>query len=249
MSLPALDCHAHVAPDVTTRQVKALGNVIVFAVTRSLDEAEIVRSRRDGPLIWGCGMHPGVRSARMNFDVERFSALAKHFALIGEIGLDRRAGDLATQRELLHSILGVVSEEPVLLSIHSVGAVVELLELLESTSNRGTILHWFNGDPDAVRQAGSLGCYFSVNAAMRDDVLTSIPLERMLPETDFPATRRHGCARPGDTVTLETRVSRLLDLPTDDLRLRWYRNLRAVAAASGAIDRLPEHLVDILVPL
>jgi TatD DNase family protein len=248
--LAALDCHAHIAPDVTERQIRALGNTIIFAVTRSLDEAEAVAFRKDPSLVWGCGVHPGVRAARDGFDAQRFARLLPQFGLVGEVGLDRRGGDLARQEQILRSIFASVAEEPVLLSVHSAGCVAELLELLAATPPAGAILHWFGGNADAVQQAVRLGCYFSVNAVMSDEALKSIPLDRMLPETDFPATRRRGGgAAPGAVSGLESRIVRLLGLSPPDLRLRWYRNLRAIAGRSGAIDRLPEHLLDVLLPL
>ncbi len=58
-SLPRLDCHAHIAPDVTPAQVAALGGAIVFAVTRSPAEAAAAARRRDDTIIWGYGAHPG----------------------------------------------------------------------------------------------------------------------------------------------------------------------------------------------
>jgi TatD DNase family protein len=67
----------------------------------------------------------------------------------------------------------------------------------------------------------------------------------MLPETDFPSTtRRGGGAKPGDIHKLERRVAQFLDLPTESIRWSWYKNLRAIALASGAIERLPDQLAD-----
>jgi TatD DNase family protein len=248
--LPALDCHAHVAPDVTERQVRALGNSIVFAVTRSLKEAEAVAERDDDALVWGCGVHPGVREARNAFETERFKGLLSSFGFIGEVGLDRRAGDLPRQQEILRSILKCAGGEPVLISIHSTGCISEVLEVLDGERAPGAILHWFGGDRAAVQRAVSLGCYFSVNATMSDETLRNIPIDRMLPETDFPATRRRGGGEaPGAVAGLESRTGTILGITPEELRLRWYLNLRTIADRSGAIDRLPEHLVDILVPL
>ena len=59
-ALPALDAHAHIAPDVTPTQIAALGQSVVFAMTRSLDEARKVKNRRDPALVWGIGVHPGL---------------------------------------------------------------------------------------------------------------------------------------------------------------------------------------------
>ncbi len=63
------------------------------------------------------------------------------------------------------------------------------------------------------------------------------------------ARRRGGGASPGAIVALERRIAAAAVLTTAHVRHRWYRNLRAVADKSGAIDRLPEQLVDTLMPL
>jgi TatD DNase family protein len=90
-----------------------------------------------------------------------------------------------------------------------------------------------------------MGCYFSVNAAMSEDALARIPLERMLPETDFPAGKRRGGGNaPGDTLRLELKISRIHRESTETVRRRFYRNLRTIAISSGAIERLPDTLAD-----
>ena len=115
-ALRALDAHAHIAPDVTPAQVAALGRSVVFAMTRSLDEARQVRNRRDSVLVWGVGVHPGVAAAREAWDPEEFTALLGSFALVGEVGLDRRGGDLKRQRSIFKELLGIVRTEPVIVS-------------------------------------------------------------------------------------------------------------------------------------
>lgn len=246
--LPSLDTHAHVAPDVTAEQLDALGDVNVFAVTRSLDEAEAVASRCDPQLVWGCGVHPGARTARDHYDSARLRSLLPSFSLIGEVGLDRRAGHLSEQRRILESVLRETAAAQVLVSVHSAGCPSEVVEIVINTGHPGVILHWFLGDDSAIRRAVTAGCYFSVNGAMADQAIRRIPLERMLPETDFPVTaRRGGGRRPGDTSGLERRVAYLLGETAETIRWRWYRNLRTLAIASGALDRLPTGLADRLV--
>ncbi len=245
LQFPSLDCHAHISPEVTAEELRLLGDTIVFAVTRSLDEAESVIDRNDCNLVWGCGLHPGVQSALGSYDARQFRRLAPRFALIGEIGMDRRSGQLDKQADVLRSILSIVQDESVLLSLHSAGCVQEALEIIADRPHPGVILHWFLGDKTEVDSAVSLGCYFSVNAAMPDETLRNIPLERMLPETDFPVTKRRGGGNyPGDTGGVERRIAHIKGCTLDELRRRWYRNLRAVTMASGALDRIPEVLAD-----
>ena len=245
---PPLDCHAHVSPDVTTEEVRRLGSAFVFAMTRSLSEADAVAVREDSSIVWGCGVHPGLQRALDSYDVGRLTDHLQRFALLGEIGLDRRGGRLVQQSEVLRSILRVAQGYPVLLSLHSVGRTRELVGLLAEQPHPGAILHWFLGGAALINAAIEAGCYFSVNAAMPDDVLVHIPHDRMLPETDFPFSRRRTRAQiPGDIEYLELRISQLTGLNLERVRWQWYKNLRTLSATVGVLDRLPSALADFLV--
>jgi TatD DNase family protein len=84
-----------------------------------------------------------------------------------------------------------------------------------------------------------------VNAAMPDETIRLISADRVLPETDFPSSRRRtGASLPGDVIGLEERLCSLMDVDRFELRHRLYRNLRSVSVASGAIERLPERLAE-----
>jgi TatD DNase family protein len=244
-SLPALDLHAHIATDVTASQLAALGDAVIVAVTRSLAEAEVASRRHDPNVIWGCGIHPADANAVGVYDGERFRELLDRFAVVGEIGLDRRAGAIRDQLSVFMDILVATARAPVWLSVHASGEEHRVVELLDQSGQANGVLHWFRGSAMDVEAAVRLGCYFSVNGAMDDDRLSAMPRDRVLPETDFPATRRRGGGkRPGDTTAVEDSLARLWNAPPDMVRRQFYRNLRDLADRSGAIDRLPEALVD-----
>lgn len=242
---PALDCHAHVAADVTTAQVRTLGGAHVFAVTRSLAEADRVRHRRDKHLTWGLGVHPGVAAARAGWDPKQFAALLPDFALVGEVGLDRRSGDLPGQQTILRDILRQCAGQQVLLSIHSTGITAAVTELLLEQPHPGAILHWFLGTNDEINAATEAGAYFSVNAGMSAASLAALPRDRVLPETDYPA-RQTKAKRPADVTAVERSVSEVWGVTPEETRTRFWRNLRAVATAARVLDRLPDTLGDLL---
>jgi TatD DNase family protein len=50
-------------------------------------------------------VHPGLPAARAAYDPERFRSLLPRFALVGEVGLDRRAGR-DEQARIFTDILG-----------------------------------------------------------------------------------------------------------------------------------------------
>ncbi len=237
--LPPLDCHAHIAPDVTPPQVAGLRGALVCAMTRTPAEALAASRRRDETLLWGFGVHPGVPAALAALDDLPLTEVLDRFVLVGEIGLDRR-GPLAAQTRVLEKLLDACSARPVLLSLHSTGRTRELLTVLREQPHPGAVLHWFNGTADEIAEAAELGCYFSVNNAMMDERLAAIPADRVLPETDFPSSRRTIlAARPGDTVALERRLAERDGVAETVVRRRWYANLARLADAAGVTDRLP----------
>lgn len=238
--LPALDCHAHIAPDVTDQQLATLGEAYVFAMTRSLEEAASVASRHDPVLTWGIGVHPGVSAARSAYDPDRFRTLLPRFALVGEVGLDRRAGR-NEQVRILTDIMDACSCRPVLLSVHSTGQTAEVVDLVQRYQHPGVILHWFLGTEDQRVRALSAGAYLSVNEAMSDTLLEAVPMDRLLPETDFPA-RQVRAHLPGSVTSLEQRLSRLWGLSAVEVRHQLWANLKTIAIVSGTIDVVSEEL-------
>lgn len=246
IKLPLLDCHAHIAPDVTADQLARLSPSVVFAVTRSPDEARRVASRNDQRVVWGLGAHPSHIAKGGEVDIALLRSLLPQFGLVGEIGLDRRSGHVPHQIAELRRVLEATNDEPVMLSLHSTGCIEELLELLEAQPHPGAVLHWFTGTAEQTKRAVDLGCYFSVNVAMDRDVVARVPFTRLLPETDYPATRRAGTRLPGDTASLESLIADLHDETPEQVRMQFYRNLRSLSLASGVVDRLPERIADLL---
>jgi TatD DNase family protein len=247
--LPRLDCHAHIAPDVTTPQVRRLGEVVVFAVTRTLTEGTQAAARQDERLVWGWGAHPAVPEALDGFSAARAAHLIQKLPLVGEIGLDHR-GSLGRQQEVFAAVLSAAQGQPVLLSVHSTGRIGVVLDMVAAHPHPGFILHWFLGDRGELTRAVDIGAYFSVNAAMPADVLRRIPPERMLPETDFPSGRRRGGGRlPGDTEPVERLVAGLSGTSPSEIRRRFWKNLRTLAVNTTVVDRLPEPVADLLLTL
>lgn len=240
--LPALDCHAHIAPDVTSEQLATLGQAHVFAMTRSLEEATVVSRRRDPVLTWGIGVHPGIAAARSAYDPDRFRVLLPRFALVGEVGLDRRAGR-DEQTRIFTDILDACRDRPVLISVHSTGRTAEAVDLIERYQHPGVILHWFLGTDDQRTRALAAGAYLSVNEAMSDAILQAAPIDRLLPETDFPAGQVRA-RLPGAVTPLEQRLSRLWGLSVVEARHQLWANLKTIAITSGAIDAVSDELAD-----
>ncbi|MDV3135742.1 TatD family hydrolase [Mycobacterium sp. 29Ha] len=235
---PPLDAHAHIAPDVTPEQLLTLGPSVVLAVTRSLNEgvyAHRTQTAARSNLLWGLGTHPGVEKSLTQFDVASFRELLPNFALVGEVGLDRRGGP--AQTEVFRQILSAVADQPVILSVHSAGMCSAVLDEIECSPHPGLVLHWFNGTTADIQRAVQMQCFFSVNASMKHDVLEQIPMDRILTETDFPSsTSRTGARRPGDVSAIESKLEQIHGVVARD---HIWGNFADLVARSGVRDRLP----------
>ena len=233
--LPPLDLHAHVDTGIEAAELTAL-RAIVFAVTRSLDEAEKALKRSDRTTIWGVGCHPGLVRVQKAFDPKRFQALAEMTPYVGEIGLDgmsRVPMDLQTQT--LAGALSVLQRSPRITSLHSYKATSEVLSLIAEFPQPGLILHWWLGTARETDRAVELGCYFSVNrsSARRRDLLAQIPLDRVLPETDHPfGNKGQGLHRPGEVRHVETALAEVHGLSQGEIRRRTWRTLAVIARES-----------------
>lgn len=226
-----LDAHAHLAPDVTGPQLDHLGDVLVLAMTRSLSDAERVSRRRDDRVIWGCGTHPSVPDALESFDPARFERLVEDFALVGEVGLDRKF--VQSGAKVLRSILRITSGRALLVSLHGGGAESELLTILEQNPPRMPVIHWYTGESALIGRFVDLGCYFSVNARTPERCIELIPASRMLTETDYPATRRQGGDRPGATSSAEEKIALVFAEPVSVVRRRAWENFAVACSVAG----------------
>ncbi len=143
------------------------------------------------------GLHPEFADRFSENDVSKLEELAKaseKVVAIGEIGLDyhyegydreRQIKLFTAQTELANS-LGL----PVI--VHCRDAVGDCMEILQRLRPCG-VMHCFSGSAETAREVVSLGMYLGFtgaltfkNAKKAQGVVRSMPLERLLLETDCP---------------------------------------------------------------
>lgn len=136
-------------------------------------------------------------------------------AVIGEIGIDRwileqpghirgryvpelaeiEPAPLAVQEEAFVWQLRLAAERGISASIHCLHAWGRLLELLRANPipNPGFLLHSYGGSAEMIPALAKLGAYFSFpgyflqeRKARQQEVFRSVPLDRLLVETDAP---------------------------------------------------------------
>lgn len=199
--LDRLDPKTHggdVAAALEAARVRDVRQFLAIAVTLE-DVPEIAAlAREHSDVVISAGMHP-LHTPAQEPDVETIMAYADtHDAVaIGETGLDfhydRVSPQQQTERFRRHLIAATELELPVV--VHTREARDETLALIREHINPriGGVLHCFTEDLEMARQAVAHGMYISLsgivtfrNAEALREVARSVPLDRLLIETDSP---------------------------------------------------------------
>lgn len=243
MTLPAIDAHAHIRTTVPARDLSAL-DAFVVAVTRERTEWTPALRRQDDLAVWGVGVHPGLPEEIRSFDPAAFADVVEAAVFVGEVGLDGRSRTaLSAQRTVFEQILEVLGHAPRPTTIHSVSATRAVLDALKARPIPAPILHWWRGSQRDTEEAIEMGCFFSVNGAeaKRPKVLSLLPPDRVLTETDFPYSRRADSAasRPAAVATIERELMRRWGVSELELRRRLWRNLAELCERCAVSENLP----------
>jgi TatD DNase family protein len=151
---------------------------------------------------------------------------------IGETGLDyyRLTGDLEWQRERfrVHIRAACVTGKPLI--IHTRSAAADTLRVLreEGAEQVGGVFHCFTESAEVARAALDLGFHISFsgivtfkNAIELKAVAQTVPLDRLLVETDSPylapVPYRGKTNQPAYVLHVAEEIARLRDMPLDAL--------------------------------
>lgn len=143
------------------------------------------------------GFHPEL-AYRYQHQILTFRRLSSSTRYIGEVGLDYKTADntnKTVQRSIFYAIIEACESDSnsKVISIHSRRAEADVIDILRDVKKSKVILHWYSGSLDSMESALDLGCYFSVNQNMvrstsGKKIINSIPLDRILIESDAPFT-------------------------------------------------------------
>lgn len=209
-ALRLFDAHCHLQDPriaaVAPALIRAAGasGVARFAVngTSEKDWHLVKQMAEDHPAVVPCfGLHPWCVPERspdwMNLLRGFFAETPE--AAVGEIGLDKgshgKTINFGEQVEVFQRQLELAKELARPVSVHCVRAFGDLLEVLKQTGPfpAGVLLHSYMGSAEMVSALANLGCYFSLSGFLTGmkstkakHVLKSIPLDRILLETDAP---------------------------------------------------------------
>lgn len=203
------DSHCHLDPmryggelDAVLARARSAGVTGMAVIgTRAADsEAAAVLAAREPGIVAVAGIHPNDTAEVEPDEWDRIVKLVEsgRVAAIGETGLDwyRTTAPPEAQRDFFdrHLRLGQAAGLP--LVIHSRESTLDCLVMLREAATRGplvAVLHSFTGTATEAAAAIDLGLYigfagmatFRSAAALRE-VAKTVPLDRLLIETDSP---------------------------------------------------------------
>lgn len=240
-----IDFHAHLDlyldPHSVARECAAQGiHVLSVTTTPSAWKGTSALTVPGSRVHAALGLHPQIAHQRWN-ELDLFDTYLRDAQYIGEIGLDGAPDfKMHWDDQLLvfdHILQACTDSGGRAMSIHSRRAASAVLDRLEAFPNAGVpILHWFSGNKREMERAISLNCWFSVGPAMLVtakglDLISHIPRERILTETDGPFAQVDGrSAMPWDAQRAVIQLGVLWRMPLEEVERELHSNLRRLAS-------------------
>lgn len=175
------------------------------------------------------GLHPELAGDRYR-ELDLVKLCMKETSFVGEVGLDgspEHKASFEVQRRVYTAILDETQRlGGRVITTHSRRAAAEVIELIKARTTAEkvlNILHWFSGSKSELLAGVAAGCMFSINPGMVKskhgrELIGSIPIDRLLTETDSPFGKwEDRPARAEDVVDLVAAIAEVRG--TDTARL------------------------------
>ena len=203
-----IDSHAHLAdPKIIQNFDEYRNNYLssnvglVLDIGCGIESSKTVKENANkyGEVFYTVGCHPD-EAGSVNADaINKLKELSfdKKCLAIGEIGLDYHylSFDKEVQKKAFEMQLALAIELDKPVIVHSRDAWLDTLNILKAYSNnlkKGFLMHCYSGSKEMAKILLDMGAYFALGGvitfknAKKDDVIKSIPMDRIFCETDCP---------------------------------------------------------------
>ncbi len=172
----------------------------------------------------------------------------KTASMIGEIGLDfhfvEDVEKYDHQRQVFEFILEASKEMNKIVNLHTKGAEVEVLEMLQKNKIEKSIIHWYSGPLKHIDKYLELGSYFTFGVELLESksiqkVFKKIPDDRILSETDNPGAwewLKKEIGMPELVLEVVDKIAELKDISTDDAKTLIQKNFYQLVENDEHID-------------
>jgi len=246
-----IDSHCHLnfpdlAKDIEVILANMRANEVSHALCISVDLATFPQvlelAERHDNLYASVGVHPDYELETEPAPTELVQ-LAQHpkVVAIGETGLDyyRLTGNLDWQRDRFRTHIRAARECAKPLIIHTRSAAADTLRIMseEDAGKVGGVMHCFTENLEVAQAAIGLGFHISFsgiltfkNATLIKEVARSIPLDKILIETDSPYLAptpfRGKTNQPAYVKHVAEEIARLRNITLDEVGEATSRNFR-----------------------
>jgi len=248
-SVPLFDTHCHLDryPDPAAAATQAeRDGVVTIGVTNlpSHFQAGFPHVRKLKRVRLALGLHP-LAAGSHRAELPAFRRLLSVTSYVGEIGLDFSKEGAATREEQetsFREVLSALACSPKFVTLHSRRAESRVLELLTEYGVGPVVFHWYTGPHDVLDELILRGHFVSVNPAMvraatGQAVVSRLPRDRVLTETDGPYVRVGSRpARPADVAVVVEHLSSVWDLTREQVAATLYKNFRSVLDPVSSAD-------------
>ncbi len=200
------DTHAHLDDDrflddreAVIKMIKEEGVSLVVNIGASLDSSKdsIALAEKYDFIYAAVGVHPSDTDKMSDADLETIKRMASNekVVAIGEIGLDYyyEDPDRETQKIWFKKQLELAKKLDMPYIIHDRDAHGDVLEIIREVGYFNGLMHCYSGSAEMAKELVKLGFYISIagqvtfkNAPKVREVVASVPVERLLIETDSP---------------------------------------------------------------
>ena len=206
MSAPIFDSHSHYTDEAFDSDRDALlGSFPQKGIVRCMvcgtdlaTSADCIALAEKYPalIVTAVGVHPECPDPPADY-TDRLRELVQHKSVkaIGEIGLDYHyeGFDRAAQQRILRQQLELAKELDLPVILHCRDAMGDMLSILREMLPLQGVMHCFGGSAESAQEVLEMGLYIGFtgvitfkNAKKPLAALRSLPLDRLLIETDCP---------------------------------------------------------------
>ena len=254
------DSHCHLnykglvedQPGVLARARAAGVAAMLNISTRQSEWDDVIAVAEREPDVWASvGIHPHEADAHPDVQTATLVAKAAHPRVvgIGESGLDYYYdhSDRERQRASFRAHIAAARERGLPIIVHTRDAEEDTAAMLAEEMGKGAfpgVIHCFTASAGFARKALDLGLFISLsgivtfkNAKDLQETAKSIPLDRLLIETDSPflapVPHRGKRCEPAFVADTARFVAELRGMPVAELAERTSANFRALFAKVG----------------
>lgn len=255
-----VDAHAHLDEYPDTWLGAVLGQLederiatVSTAMAPSAYERNLQIQERSPWVLATLGIHPW-NAPHFVASLDDVEPTLEASPMFGEIGLDfrnvREHWLYDSQLRVFEFFLSAARDQDKVVNIHTSGAEVEVLELLERYDTRRAIIHWYSGPVEPLRRMVARGYQFTfgcelLSSGFIESIAREVPAAQTLTETDNPGGPQWVYGEPAMPDLVKPLVQALAmihGLDESDMCEQVRRNMVQLADGDRRLDRLTNAL-------